>query len=156
MFNLVGILPFSFTATGSLAAPFCFSLTMFFLCFITATMRGGLAAVAGFLPTGTERTIAPLVILIEVVSNFAKFVSLGVRLFANMFAGHLLLKVFYSICFQVAASINFFLVLPEVMTGAFVFFVVALEVMIAFLQAFVFILLSILYLKEAENFLAAH
>ena len=156
VFNLAGILPLAFTFTSSLAVPFAASLTIFFVSFYTAVARGGLSAAAGFLPAGTERAIAPLVILIEVVSTFAKFISLGVRLFANMFAGHLLLKVFYSISFQLMASISFFLFLPEIFAVAFVFFVITLEVMIAFLQAFVFVLLSILYVKEAENFICAH
>ena len=154
--NLLGILPFSFTLTSSLAAPFLFSLTMFYVCAATAAARSGLRSFAGFLPAGTERAIAPLVIIIELVSNTAKFISLGVRLFANMFAGHLLLKVFYSICFQVLAAVNFFIFFVEAAMLFFVVFIIFLEIMIAFLQAFVFVLLSILYLKEAESFISSH
>jgi F-type H+-transporting ATPase subunit a len=123
---------------------------------LSAAPRSGFLFTAGFLPAGTERAIGPLVILIEIVSNLAKFISLGVRLFANMFAGHLLLKVFYSICFQVTTAISLFFFLPEFFTTAFVFFIVSLEAMIALLQSFVFVLLSVLYLKEAENFILSH
>jgi len=108
------------------------------------------------LPAGTNLFIAPLIILIEVVSTIAKFASLGIRLFANMFAGHLLLKVFYSIAFQIVAGLTLFLALSEALVSFLLFAIIALEIMIAFLQSFVMLLLTVLYFKEAENFIYAH
>lgn len=152
--NLLGVVPFAFTFTSSLAVPFLFSLLIFFVCFYIIVTSGGLKGLAGLLPAGTSASIAPLIVLIEFVSNFAKFISLGVRLFANMFAGHLLLKVFYSICYQLALQASVFAILTNSLIFLFVIFITSLELMIALLQAFVMLLLSILYIKEAVNFIS--
>jgi ATP synthase subunit 6 len=152
--NLVGIVPYSFTLTSSLAAPFFFSIAVFFVCLFTVVSGGRAGLFAGLLPAGTSSAIAPLIVLIEFVSSAAKFVSLGVRLFANMFAGHLLLKVFYSISFQVLCSFSLFMAFAEIFIFIFVFFITGLEAMIAVLQAFVMLLLAALYVREAENFTA--
>jgi len=154
--NMLGILPFAFTVTSGLAAPFLFSLTVFFAYFFILVTKFRLNLFAGFLPAGTNLFIAPLIILIEVVSTIAKFASLGIRLFANMFAGHLLLKVFYSIAFQIVAGLTLFLALSEALVSFLLFAIIALEIMIAFLQSFVMLLLTVLYFKEAENFIYAH
>lgn len=115
-----------------------------------------MSAFAAPLPAGTNIFIAPLILLIEVVSNLAKFISLGIRLFANMFAGHLLLKVFYCICFEVLRHFALFYAFSGIFVVFFIFFIVVLELLIAFLQAFVFSLLVILYLQEATNSINGH
>jgi F-type H+-transporting ATPase subunit a len=154
--NLIGILPFGFTVTSSLAAPFLFSLAVMIIYFYTLIERFGLTLFAGFLPAGTNIFIAPLIVLIEIISTVAKFASLGIRLFANMFAGHLLLKVFYSISFIVFINASFIFMLSETVITLFLFFIVSLELMIALLQSFVILLLTVIYFKEAESFVNAH
>lgn len=154
--NLIGLLPFSYTLTSSLAAPFFISLTIFFTYNYILIKNGGIGFFAGFLPAGTNIFIAPLIIIIEVISTIAKFISLGVRLFANMFAGHLLLKVFYTISFQMINSLSLFFLLGHGFVASFLIFITLLETLIALLQAFVLLLLAIIYLKEAETFINAH
>lgn len=155
--NVTGMLPYSFTFTSSVVVPFIFSIAVFAVYVFTVLRRFGFKAFAGFLPAGTDIFIAPLITLIEIVSTFAKFVSLGVRLFANMFAGHLLLKVFYSLAFIIlAGGFSFAAALAEVSTSVFLFFIIALELLIAVLQAFVLLLLISLYVQEAENFALGH
>jgi F-type H+-transporting ATPase subunit a len=151
--NVVGLLPFSFTLTSSLAAPFFFSFAVFFVYFYILVSKYGLKMFAGFLPAGTNVYIAPILILIEVLSTAAKFISLGIRLFANMFAGHLLLKVFYSISFKILIGSTLFLLINNTVVTFFLIAIIALEFMIAFLQSFVLLLLSSLYFKEAEHFI---
>jgi F-type H+-transporting ATPase subunit a len=156
--NINGILADSFTITGSMAAPSFISLMVFFAYAYTIISRYGLRALAGFIPAGTHPAIVPLIVFIEVVSTFAKFASLAIRLFANMFAGHLLLKVFYCICYQAFAYSMVALALPIDGAAMYVFLavIVLLELMIAVLQAFVMLLLCAIYLKEADNFVMAH
>jgi F-type H+-transporting ATPase subunit a len=154
--NLLGIIPFSFTFTSSVVVPFFFSFIVFFVCLFSLISRNGLGFLAGFLPAGTSLAIAPLIITIEVISNLAKFISLGIRLFANMFAGHLLLKVFYSIGFSVITTLSTFTLVAQAGATFFIIFVTLLEIMIAILQAFVMFLLSVLYIKEAESLAGAH
>ncbi len=111
---------------------------------------------AGFLPAGTSKPIAPLIVVIELISTVAKFISLGVRLFANMFAGHLLLKAFYAVSFQVLVSLSLFYFFADIFIMLFLFFITSLEFMIACLQAFVMVLLAALYLNESDTFVNAH
>lgn len=105
---------------------------------------------------GTNLYISPLIVLIEVVSHLSKFVSLAVRLFANMFAGHLLLKAFYSFIFVLFVSaglLNFFY---SVFVIGFTLFIVGLEFLIAFLQAYVALLLIVLYISGVRMFSLGH
>jgi F-type H+-transporting ATPase subunit a len=111
---------------------------------------------AGLLPAGTNIFITPLLIVIELISSLAKFASLGIRLFANMFAGHLLLKVFYTLVFVTASQISILTTLFGLIIVFFTFFISVLEFLIAFLQAFVFFLLSTLYSRETIYFVGSH
>lgn len=154
--NLVGLLPFAFTFTSSLSIPFFVSIMLFFSCFFVLVLGQHSNTLAGFLPAGSSPFVSPLLAAVEVISYAAKYVSLAVRLFANMFAGHLLLKVFYTICFQVATLMSSFFVFLEFGAFSFASFITALEVMIAFLQAFVILLLGALYFKEARSFVFSH
>lgn len=93
---------------------------------------------------------------IEVISHLSKFLSLGVRLFANLFSGHLLLKVFYSFIFLVLNAVSF-VTLPGILVLiGFTAFVILLEFLIAFLQAYVALLLSTLYISGTKIFSAEH
>lgn len=156
IFNMAGIAPLSYTFTSSVTAPFFFSTIIFFVCVYQLVTKNRISLMAGFLPTGTSLAIVPLIVSIEFISNIAKFISLGIRLFANMFAGHLLLKVFYSISFQIVSTLVAFTAFAQAVAFIFIVFITLLELMIAFLQAFVMLLLSVLYIKEAEGFIQGH
>jgi F-type H+-transporting ATPase subunit a len=136
--------------------PFFIALTTFFIWFALIFLKNPMKAFKFFLHSGTNFFIAPLIVLIEIISHFSKFISLAVRLFANMFAGHLLLKAFYSFIFVIflnASLLNFFYALFVV---AFTLFIVALEFLIAFLQAYVALLLIILYISGVRSFSLDH
>jgi len=155
-FNVFGLIPSAYTFTSSLVAPLFFSIMILTIYIYTLVSKYKLSLFAGFLPAETNVYIAPLIVLIEILSTGAKFISLGVRLFANMFAGHLLLKVFYSISFKIILSFALVAYFSQVVVVFFLLSITALELMIAFLQSFVLLLLAVLYLKEAENFILAH
>jgi F-type H+-transporting ATPase subunit a len=95
--NLIGIFTFSYTITSLLVVPFFLSFINFVFTGILMLRKYGLVVLAGFLPSGTNLIIAPLLIIIEGISYFIKLISLAVRLFANMFAGHILIKVLLSL-----------------------------------------------------------
>jgi len=154
--NLTGILPFSFTLTAALGFPFSMSLAVFFAYLFTAAQYGRLFLFGGLLPSGASAPIVPLIVAVELVSTIAKFISLGVRLFANLFAGHLLLKVFYTIGFCAFAFFTPAASFLSAVSFVFTVFIVSLEILIAGLQAFVFLLLVLLYFIEAEDLTIAH
>jgi ATP synthase subunit 6 len=154
--NMCGLLPFALTLTSSLVGPFFISIALFFSCFYILLLQRRTSSLAGFLPTGSDLFVAPLLSTVEVISYAAKFISLAVRLFANMFAGHLLLKVFYTICYQVILVLSSFFVFIEICSFSFASSITVLEIMIAVLQAFVMLLLSALYFKEAHSFIVSH
>jgi ATP synthase subunit 6 len=150
--NFFGLIPSSYTFTSSAVAPFFIAISVFFTWMGLVLRNFGFKSFAGLLPAGTSIFIAPLIVFIELISNIAKFISLGVRLFANMFAGHLLLKVFYCIVFQFFVSVNIIFLPFNALASVFTIFIILLELLIAFLQAFVMLLLVVLYFKETRLF----
>jgi ATP synthase subunit 6 len=148
--NLLGMVPYSFTITSSAAVAFFLSVTFFLG--ITATGYG-MHADSFFqilLPAGVPLVIAPFLIIIEAVSYIARAFSLAVRLFANMLAGHGLLKIlasFISALFlHVPYGVPLYAFFP---TMTVVLLVTLLELVVAFLQAYVFIVLVLVYLNDA-------
>jgi ATP synthase subunit 6 len=95
--NLGGLIPFVYTITSLALVPFFFSLINFIFVSIFIVSGYRTLSLAGFFPAGTNIYIAPLLVLIEIISYFVKLFSLAVRLFANMFAGHVLVKVLLSL-----------------------------------------------------------
>jgi ATP synthase subunit 6 len=107
--NLIGIIPFTFTITSSFALTFFYSLIVFILINITGIFRSGfLNFFVIFLPSGTPLNITFLLILIELISYFARLFSLSIRLFANMMAGHTLLKILIGFSFTIIFNNLFF------------------------------------------------
>lgn len=142
MGNLLGMVPYSFTFTSHIIVTGALALFVFLLATLIGLFRHGLHFFTLFLPAGIPIVLAPLIAVIEVISYLSRPISLSVRLFANMTAGHTILKVFAG--FSVAMGVVFG-VLPMVINIA----VVGLEIMIAFIQAYVFAILTCLYLKDA-------
>lgn len=142
MGNLLGMIPYSFTYTSHIIVTGALALLVFFLATFVGFARHGLHFFSLFLPAGLPIFLAPLIVMIEVISYLSRPISLSVRLFANMVAGHTMLKVFAG--FSVSLGIVFG-VLPMVMNVA----LIGLEVMIAFIQAYVFAILTCIYLKDA-------
>lgn len=147
MGNLLGMVPYSFTFTSHIIVTGALALMVFITATAVGFIRHGLHFFTFFLPKGLPIALAPLVILIEVVSYLSRPLSLSVRLFANMLAGHTMLKVFAGFSVMLAGSAIGIAVgiLPLLINVA----LIGLEIMIAFIQAYVFATLTCLYLKDA-------
>jgi F-type H+-transporting ATPase subunit a len=145
--NLIGMIPYSFTVTSSAAVTFFFSITFF----VGITLVGYTAhkdtLFQILLPSGVPLVIAPFLILVEAVSYFARVFSLGIRLFANMMSGHGLLKILGSFVWVMLLH-SFHPVMLYFFPLAIVLVVTLLELAIAFLQAYVFIVLVSVYLND--------
>jgi F-type H+-transporting ATPase subunit a len=139
--NLWGMMPYSFTFTSHIAVTFAMAIVIFIGVTILGFVKHGVHFLSFFLPPGAPMFIAPLLIVIEIISYLSRPISLSVRLFANMLAGHTLLKVFAGFI----VSLGVFGVVPL----AFVIALIGLEFVIAFLQAFVFTILTCLYINDA-------
>jgi F-type H+-transporting ATPase subunit a len=139
--NLLGLIPYSFTFTGQIIVTFALALFVFAFVTLLAFIRHGIGFFKFFFPPGAPLVMAPLLIPIEIISYLTRPVSLSLRLFANMLAGHTMLAVFAG--FTVALGLFGFLPL------AFNVALLALEVVINLLQAYVFAILTCLYLSDA-------
>ncbi len=141
--NLFGMLPYAFTPTSHIIVTFALASVVFIGVTLVGIFKHGFKFVTLFIPSGVPVWLLPLISVIEVISYLSRPISLSVRLFANMLAGHTMLKVFAG-----------FIVSLGFIGGGFLpfFFAVALtglEVLVAFLQAYVFAVLSCIYLNDA-------
>lgn len=148
--NLLGLLPFGFTITAHLVVTFSLALSFNIGFIFLGFYLHGLSFLKLFKPAGTPMYLAPLIILIEIVSYLIRSFSLSIRLFANMMAGHCLLYVISSffITFVISKS------LIGMISISFIFIIVygivfVLEFGIAFLQAYVFFILLSIYLSDS-------
>lgn len=142
MGNMLGMIPYSFTYTSHIAVTMGLALAIFVFITLLGFYKHGLHFFALFCPPGVPWALKPLIIPIEILSYFIRPITLSVRLFANMMAGHLMLKVFAG--FSVAMGVGLG-ILPMFFNVALIGF----EFLIAFLQAYVFTILSCIYLKDA-------
>ncbi len=142
--NLIGMIPFTFTVTSHIIVTFAMALVVFVGVTVIGFTRHGLGYLKLFVPAGVPMALLPLLVVIEVLSYLIRPVSLSVRLFANMTAGHTMLKVFGG-----------FVVMLGVLGGwaplAFVVALTGLEFGIAVLQAYVFTILTCIYLNDAVH-----
>ncbi len=146
--NVIGIIPYTFSVTSHIIITVAFALLVFFTVLVYGFWKNGLRFFKLFVPSGIPIYILPLVSAIEVLSFLSRPVSHSVRLFANMLAGHITLKVFGGFVTMLAAAgvIGWFgAVLPLGLTVA----LTALELLVAFLQAYVFAILTCIYLNDA-------
>lgn len=146
IYNLIGLVPYQSTATSYIAVTFTLSFGVFTAINIVGSSVGGVKLFGHFFPKGVPALVGPFLVLIELVSYIARGFSLGIRLFANMLAGHALLKILAS--FSWALTKNYgalpFIVLPWII----VFSVSGLELLIAYLQSYVFATLSTIYTQD--------
>ena len=146
--NLIGLLPFGFTTTGHIIITFTLALSLNLGLIILGFMKHKFKFLKLFVPSDAPKLLLPLIVVIEVVSYSLRTFSLSIRLFANMMAGHTLLHILSSFIIAFANSSFFFLaILPFVL----VFAVVILEFGIAFLQAYVFVVLLCIYFNDSLN-----
>jgi len=150
MGNLTGLLPWSFTYTAHIAVTFGLAATVVVMVTIVALKIHGLHFFSYFFPAGAPKLLAPLIIPIEIISYLSRLISLSVRLFANMVAGHVMLEVFASFVVMLAGLG----VLGTIVAGAPVVISVGLvgfELLVACLQAYVFAILTCIYLHDAVH-----
>ena len=141
--NLLGMLPYSFTFTSHIIVTFVLAMFIFLFITLIGIFMHGFKFFGLFVPKGVPMLMLPLMIPIEIISYLSRPISLSVRLFANMMAGHTMLKIFAGFI----VPLGIFGVAPLLVDVA----LTALEVLIAFLQAYVFTILTCIYLNEAIN-----
>jgi F-type H+-transporting ATPase subunit a len=146
--NMIGLIPYSFTVTSQVIITAALALLVFLIVIVYGFWRNGLHFLNLFVPKGVPKAILPAVVIIEVLSFVSRPVSHSVRLFANMLAGHITLQVFAGFIIMLAGfgiAGWFGAVLPLAM----VVMLTALELLVAFLQAYVFAILTCIYLNDA-------
>ena len=146
--NLIGMIPYSFTSTCHLVVTFGLSVTLFIGITIVGFQHHGLHFFSFLLPKGAPLILAPLLVVLELVSYCFRAVSLGVRLFANMMAGHTLVKIISSFAWTML-SVGGILAVASVIPVVIVFALTGLEIGVACLQAYVFTILVCIYLNDA-------
>ena len=146
--NLNGNIPYGFTITTSAAVSLGFSCMIFLSVTLLGLFRHGIHFFSFFVPAGTPLALVPLLVLIELISYFARAVSLGVRLFANMVAGHILLKILASFLFTLFNSSVLVAALTLIPFALFVA-LIGLELAVSVNQAYVFTILTCSYTKDA-------
>jgi len=139
--NLFGMIPYSFTFTSHIIVTLALAMGVFIFVTVLGFIKHGVKFFGFFVIPGLPIYMLPLLIPIEVISYLSRPISLSVRLFANMLAGHTLLKVFAGF----VSALGFFGILPLV----FIIALTGLEILIAFLQAYVFAILTCLYINDA-------
>lgn len=146
--NLISNVPYSFAVTASGVVSLGLSVTIFIGVTILALSIHGIKFFAFFIPAGTPLALVPLLVLIELISYLARAVSLGVRLFANITAGHTLLKILSTYLFQLFSGSIIIAILTLIPFAIFLA-LIGLEIAVSLIQAFVFTLLVCSYLRDA-------
>lgn len=150
MGNLLGLIPFSFTYTSHIITTGALALLIFFAVLVFGVIRNGFHFFSLFAPPGVPLLVMPLIIPVEIISFLVRPITLSVRLFANMMAGHLVLKVFAG--FSAAmVSLGVFGYALSVVPMLFNAILIAFELLVALLHAYVFTVLSCIYLKDTVD-----
>nr|BBI76384.1 ATPase subunit 6 [Scyliorhinus torazame] len=142
--NLLGLLPYTFTPTTQLSINMAFALPLWFTTVLIGMLNQPTIALGHLLPEGTPTPLVPVLIVIETISLFIRPLALGVRLTANLTAGHLLMQLIATAAFVLLTT------MPTVamLTSLVLLLLTILEVAVAMIQAYVFVLLLSLYLQE--------
>jgi len=150
MGNLLGMLPYAFTYTSHIAVTFALAILVITVVTLVALRIHGLHFFAYFFPPGAPKALAPLIIPVEVISYLSRPLSLAVRLFANMVAGHVMLKVFATFVVMMAGA-GTLGVIGAVGPLALNVILIGFEFLVAFLQAYVFAILTCIYLHDSVH-----
>ena len=142
--NMIGMLPYSFTVTSHIIVTFILAAIIFIGITIIGFVKHGIKYLELFVPKGVPLALLPLIVVIEIISYLSRPVSLSVRLFANMMAGHTMLKVFGGFVLSLG-------LLGGWLPLSFSVALIGLEILVAFLQAYVFAILTCIYLNDALN-----
>jgi F-type H+-transporting ATPase subunit a len=149
--NVIGIIPYAFTVSSHIIVTASLALLVFFTVVIYGFYRNGLKFFRIFVPSGIPIYILPLVVAIEIISFLTRPLSHSVRLFANMLAGHITLKVFAGFVVLLGTSLGAIGWIGGIVPLALTVALTALELLVAFLQAYVFAILTCIYLNDAVH-----
>ena len=142
--NMIGMLPYAFTVTSHIIVTLVMAIFIFVAVTIIGFLNHGFKYLKIFVPSGVPVALLPLITVIEIISYLSRPISLSVRLFANMMAGHTMLKVFGGFVISLGLVGGWLpLSFSVALTG--------LEILVAFLQAYVFAILTCIYLNDALN-----
>lgn len=144
--NLIGLIPYSYTSTVQVAIVLVIGISLLFSILILGFIRHGSLLLGLFIPAGTPMALVPLMIIIELISYLTRTFSLGLRLSVNMITGHTLVKVFSGMIYLIYLKVNsiFVILLPLILLSIFL----ALEVLIAYLQVYIFTFLTCITIKD--------
>ncbi len=149
--NMIGLLPYAFTFTSHIAVTFALAALVFVVVTVVALAIHGRHFFGYFFPEGAPKALAPLIIPIEVISYLSRPISLSVRLFANMVAGHVMLKVFATFVVMIGSAAGVLGIVGAALPMAMNVALVGFEILVAFLQAYVFAILTSIYLHDAVH-----
>ena len=148
--NIIGLIPYTFTVTSQIVVTFAFAALVIGLVLIYGFIKHGTHFLHLFVPSGVPPLLLPFIVMIEVISFLSRPISLSVRLFANMLAGHITLKVFGGFVAMMIGSGALAAVLSPLPLLAIVL-LTAFELLVAVLQAYVFAILTCVYLNDAVH-----
>jgi len=151
MCNLLGLFPYFFTYTSHIAITAALAIMVIVLVTGVALATHGMKFFTYFFPDGAPKLLAPLIIPVEIISYLSRPVSLSIRLFANMVAGHVMFEVFASFMFMLVGALGAFGYIAAVGPLAINVILVGFELLVAFLQAYVFAILTCIYLHDAVH-----
>jgi F-type H+-transporting ATPase subunit a len=146
---MIGIIPYAFTVSSHIIVTAALALLVFFTVLVYGLYKNGLKFFKIFVPSGIPIYILPLVVLIEIISFLSRPISHSVRLFANMLAGHITLKVFAGFVALLGSSLGAVGWIGGMLPLALTVALTALELLVAFLQAYVFAILTCIYINDA-------
>ncbi|MEA2873174.1 MAG: F-type H+-transporting ATPase subunit a [Hyphomicrobiales bacterium] len=147
--NIIGLVPYTFTVTSHIIITVLLALLVFLTVVIYGFWKNGLKFFKLFVPSGIPIFILPLVVFIEVFSFFLRPISHSVRLFANMLAGHITLQVFAYFIVLMGTAMGAIGWIGGILPFSMIVILMALETLVAFLQAYVFAILTCIYLNDA-------
>ncbi|HEY1312215.1 MAG TPA: F0F1 ATP synthase subunit A [Pseudolabrys sp.] len=147
--NMIGLIPYTFTVTSHIIVTAALAITVFLTVLLYGLYRHGLHFFNLFVPKGVPIYILPLIVFIEVLSFISRPISHSVRLFANMLAGHITLQVFASFIILMGGAMGALGWAGGALPFAMIVILIALETLVAFLQAYVFAILTCIYLNDA-------
>jgi F-type H+-transporting ATPase subunit a len=148
MGNFLGMMPFAFTYTSHLVVTFALAMIVISAVIIVGLVRHGTHFFSLFVPSGVPIFILPILVPIEIISFLARPLSLSMRLFLNMMAGHMVLKIFAGFCVMLA-GFGGFLALTSAVPFVIKLAITGFEFFVAVLQAYIFTVFSCLYLRDA-------
>jgi F-type H+-transporting ATPase subunit a len=147
--SLFGLTPVKFTFTSHLIVTFALALLVFTYTNVLAFRTQGMGFFHMFLPAGSPAFLAPLLIVIEVISYLFRPITLGVRIFANILAGHIMIKLFADLTVMMTNAIGVFGYALAVLPVAFMAIMYCFEVMIFIVQSYIFVLITSMYIRDA-------